>query len=117
MSQSESSLRSATARPAPSAWLQARPLWAGLSIVVMWLVVLFVGLFGGDIVSSTAGGDATSVPVVVTLLPFVLPATIVVARRGFRDTGQIDVTAPRGEESAARETPAGEPPALQSKAA
>jgi hypothetical protein len=52
----------------------------------MWLVVLFVGVFGGDILSSTPGGTSTSVPVVVVLIPFVLPATVVVARRGFRDT-------------------------------
>jgi hypothetical protein len=49
----------------------------------MWLAVLFVGLFGGDIVNSTPGGSSSSVPVVVVLLPFVLPATIVAARRGF----------------------------------
>jgi hypothetical protein len=50
----------------------------------MWLAVLLVGVFGGNILSSTPGGTSTSGPVVVTLLPFVLPATIVAARRGFR---------------------------------
>lgn len=63
----------------------ARALWAGVSITIMWLAVLFVGVFGENIVSSTPGGSTTSVPVVVALLPFVLPATIVVARRGFRE--------------------------------
>jgi hypothetical protein len=63
-------------------WLDARTLWTGLSIITMWLAVLFVGLFGGDFVSSSANGF-TKVPVVVFLLPFVLPATIVVGRRGF----------------------------------
>ena len=53
--------------------------------MTMWLAVLFVGIFGGNILSSTPGGTSTSVPVLVVLLPFVLPATIVVARRGFRD--------------------------------
>jgi hypothetical protein len=44
----------------------------------MWLAVLFVGVFGADIVSSAGpGGSTSSVPVVVVLLPFVLPATIV----------------------------------------
>jgi hypothetical protein len=69
-------------------WLYARALWAGVSITIMWLAVLFVGMFGGDIVSSTPGGTSTSVPVVVALLPFVLPATIVVARRGFREVSE-----------------------------
>jgi hypothetical protein len=51
----------------------------------MWLAVLFVGLFGGDFVSSSTTNGFTRIPVVVFLLPFVLPATIVVARRGFTD--------------------------------
>jgi hypothetical protein len=57
-------------------------LWAGLSIITMWLAVLFVGVFGSDFVSSTST-SFTRFPVVVFLLPFVLPATIVVGRRGF----------------------------------
>jgi hypothetical protein len=56
----------------------------------MWLAVLFVGVFGGNILSSTPGGTSTSVPVVVALLPFVLPATIVAARRGFRGLVEDD---------------------------
>ncbi len=64
-------------------WLYARALWAGLSIIIMWLAVLFVGVFGGDFVSISATGGSTRFPVVVFLLPFVLPATIAVARRGF----------------------------------
>jgi hypothetical protein len=63
-------------------WLHARALWAGLSIIVMWLAVLFVGLFGGDFVASSSA-SFTKIPIVVFLLPFVLPATISVARRGF----------------------------------
>jgi hypothetical protein len=73
-------------RPSSPLWFHARALWAGVAIMTMWLAVLFVGVFGENIVSSTPGGDSTSVPVVVALLPFVLPATIVVARRGFKET-------------------------------
>jgi hypothetical protein len=72
-------------RSSSSLWFHARALWAGISIATMWLAVLFVGVFGEDIVSSTPGGTSTSVPVVVILLPFVLPATIAVARRGFTE--------------------------------
>ena len=95
----ESSLQSARLQPSAD-WLHARALWAGLSIITMWLAVLFLGLFGGNILSSTPGATTTSVPVVVAVIPFVLPATIVVARRGFtevRDGRQGRVT---------RETPA-----------
>ena len=66
-----------------SAWLYAKALWASLSIITMWLAVLFVGVFGNDFVASSASGALTKFPVVVLLLPFVLPATIAVARRGF----------------------------------
>src|SRR3954468_12082553 len=69
-------------------WMYARALWAGLSIITMWLAVLFVGIFGGDFISNSATNGLTRFPVVVLLLPFVLPATIVVARRGF--TNAVD---------------------------
>ena len=70
-------------RASSTSWLHARALWAGLSIITMWLAVLFVGVFGGDFMSSSSTNGFTRFPVVVFLLPFVLPATIVVARRGF----------------------------------
>lgn len=79
-------------RPSSRLWLHARALWAGVSIVTMWLAVLFVGVFGGNILSSTPGGTSTSVPVVVAVIPFVLVATIVVARRGF---SEVPDTRPR----------------------
>ncbi len=75
-------------------WLYARALWAGLSIIIMWLAVLFVGVFGGDFVSSSSTGGLTKFPVVVFLLPFVLPATIAVARRGFTSGPEQRQSAP-----------------------
>src|SRR3954452_11417582 len=51
------------------AWVTSEALWAGLSIVTIWLAVLFVRIFGGQIVNGTAfGGD--SVPVVVVVAFF-----------------------------------------------
>ena len=88
-----------TAQPRPASspsWLHARELWAGLSIITMWLAVLFVGVFGGDFVHSSSTGGFTRFPVVVFLLPFVLPATIAVARRGF-------TSGPEERQSAAEE--------------
>jgi hypothetical protein len=66
-----------------SSWLQAKALWAGLSIITMWLAVLFVGIFGGDFVASSSTNGFTKFPVVVFVLPFALAATVVVGRRGF----------------------------------
>ncbi len=97
-----------------SSWLHARAFWAGLSIMTMWLAVLFVGVFGGDIVSTDASGF-TRVPVVVVLLPFVLPATIVVGRRGFSSAFDERRDVP-GEATPAREQPA-EPSPLRTKPA
>jgi hypothetical protein len=75
-------------------WLYCRSLWAGLSIIIMWLAVLFVGIFGGDFVSSSSANGFTKIPVVVFLLPFVLPATIAVARRGFASGPEERQSAP-----------------------
>jgi hypothetical protein len=80
-------------------------LWAGLSIIFMWLAVLFVGVFGGDFVSSSSNGF-TNIPVVIFLLPFVLPATVAIARRGFTSTpdephSETDETTRAPEEPAA----------------
>ncbi len=60
--------------------------WAGLAIAAMWIAVLCVGLWGGDIVSganAASGSSGSSVPVVVVVAPCALLATIVIARRGF----------------------------------
>ncbi len=108
---------SSVAKPgsaSPRAWLYARALWAAVSIIIMWLAVLFVGVFGGDFVSSSSANGFTKIPVVVFLLPFVLPATIVVARRGFASTPDEPRGAP-SEERHAREAPPAEPSALRVK--
>jgi hypothetical protein len=72
------------------AWLYAVPMWAGIAIVAIWLAVLFVGLFAGDIVSingTPGAGTTTNVPSVVVVAFFALLATIPVARWGFRSRG------------------------------
>ena len=79
--------------------------------MTMWLAVLFVGVLGGDIVSSTPGGTSTSVPVVVALLPFVLPATVAVARRGFRPVPDDQQRAP-DEGAGAQQRPRSTPQAV-----
>lgn len=87
-------------------WYQARALWAGLSIISMWLAVLFVGVFGGDFIRNSASSGFTKIPVVVFLLPFVLPATIVVARRGLTSAagtgrGAVEEKPPARQEATA----------------
>jgi hypothetical protein len=64
-----------------------REMWAALAIVVMWLTVLLTALFGPDIVTSSASGDAATVPSSVPVALFALLATWVVARYGFGRRG------------------------------
>jgi hypothetical protein len=56
-----------------------RPLFATIAIVGIWLAVLFVGVFGPDIVSN----DGSHVPAVVVVAICAMVATIPVARRGY----------------------------------
>jgi hypothetical protein len=62
--------------------MTARELWGGLAVVSMWLAVLFVGVFGGSIVTSHPP-NSSSVPVVVVVALFAVLGTVVVARRAF----------------------------------
>jgi len=64
--------------------MQNKYFWAGLSIVTMWLAVLFVGVFGPTM---DAGGPtgATGIPVALTVVAFfAVIGTILVAIFGFR---------------------------------
>ena len=80
---SASSMHPMPVRRLPGALLYARPLWAGLSIIAMWLAVLFVGVFGGNIVNASAGGSSSSVPVVVVVAGVALIATWGLGRVAF----------------------------------
>jgi len=69
-----------------ASWLHARALWGGLAIITMWIAVLFVGVFGGNIVSTSASGSSSSVPVVVVVAVVALLGTVGVGRRAFAIT-------------------------------
>ena len=67
--------------------LLVREFWAALSIIAMWLAVLFVGVFGGDMVFSSSSGTNT-IPSAVLVALFAVFGTAAVAKRGFRRTGE-----------------------------
>jgi hypothetical protein len=76
----------ATAR-ASRPWFLSRELWGGVTLLVAWLAVLFVGIFGGNIESAGAGGGSSSVPVVVVVAIAALLATVSVGRWAFGPRG------------------------------
>jgi len=57
--------------------------WGALSIVTMWLAVLFVGIFGGNLTSVSAGGDVTNIPSSIFLAFFAVIGTASIAKRVF----------------------------------
>ena len=71
------------ATPVREQWFRIREMWAAVSIAVIWLAVLFTAVFGPDIVSTSAGVSAATVPSVVVVVPFAFFATWSVAKYGF----------------------------------
>jgi len=99
-----------------SSWLRARELWGGLAIISMWLAVLFVGVFGGNIVSSSSSGSSSSVPVVVVVAVAALLGTVGVGRRAFVVTpANDDLRKALEDERQAREQLASEVSDLRAK--
>ncbi len=77
------------ARQGIAARLLVPGFWGALSIVSMWLAVLFVGIFGGDMTFANSGSGVTSIPSSVMLALFAVIGTSAVARHVFgrRDAG------------------------------
>ena len=71
-------------------WLLRREFWGGITLVVVWLSVLFVGIFGGNIESADAGGGSSSVPVVVVVAIAALLATVSIGRWAFGQSDRDD---------------------------
>jgi hypothetical protein len=61
----------------------AREMWAGLAIATMWVAVVFAAIFGPDFVSTTPGGDSTTIPSGVAVALFASIASWLVAKHGF----------------------------------
>ncbi len=63
--------------------------WGCLSIIAMWLAVLFVGVFGGDMRFTSSSGDGSTIPSAVLVALFAVIGTSAVAKRAFgrKDAG------------------------------
>lgn len=65
-------------------WPLSGTFWGGVSLVTIWLAVLFVGVFGGDIQIASVDGSRSSWPVVVVVALAAFLATVSVGRWAFR---------------------------------
>jgi hypothetical protein len=78
--------RPQTVQPGPRAWydrLLVPQMWATLGIAVMWIAVLFDGIYGGDIYSTSNDGNSTRIPSAVLVALFAFLGTAAVAKRAF----------------------------------
>jgi hypothetical protein len=58
--------------------------WGAVSIVAMWLAVLFDGIFGSDMTfNSVTNGSTTTIPSAVAVALFAFIGTVAVAKRAF----------------------------------
>jgi len=64
--------------------MQQKHLLVAACIIIMWLAVLFVGVFGSDIVNEGVT-DRQEVPVVAVVALFAMIASAVVGWAGFRE--------------------------------
>jgi hypothetical protein len=58
-------------------------MWATISIVAIWIAVLFDAVYGPDLVSASNDGTYTRVPSVIIVAVFAYLATMVVAKFGY----------------------------------
>ena len=70
-------------RPGIAARLLVPGFWGAVSIVAMWLAVLFDGIFGGNMVFANAGSGPTIIPSAVLLGLFAVIGTTSIAKRVF----------------------------------
>ena len=72
------------ARDSIAARLLVPAFWGAVSIIAMWLAVLFDGIYGNDMVfSNNTGGGPTIIPSAVAVALFAFIGTIAVAKRAF----------------------------------
>jgi len=71
------------ARDSVAARLLVPAFWAAVSIVAMWLAVLFDGIFGGDMIFASPANGTTTIPSAVAVALFAFIGTVAIAKRAF----------------------------------
>ena len=57
--------------------------WGAVSIVAMWLAVLFDGIYGSDMIFASPSNGTTTIPSAVAVALFAFIGTVAVAKRAF----------------------------------
>ena len=84
--QDESSVRSP--REGWASRILVREMWATVSIVAMWVAVLFVGVYGGEMTFHSVDSSFSTIPAVVGVALFAAIGTGSVAKRAFGRTSE-----------------------------
>jgi F0F1-type ATP synthase assembly protein I len=71
-------------RPQWAEFLKIRELWASLAISMMWLAVLVDAVWGPNFVSTSSGGNSTTIPSAIFVGLFAFLASASVAKYAFR---------------------------------
>ena len=71
-------------RPQWAELLRIREMWASVAISMMWLAVLFDAVYGPNFVSTSSGGNSTTIPSAIFVAFFAFLASASVAKRAFR---------------------------------
>ena len=73
-----------SARDSIAGRLLVPAFWGAVSIIAMWLAVLFDGIYGSDMVfNGNSGGGPTIIPSAVAVALFAFIGTVAVAKRAF----------------------------------
>lgn len=71
-------------RPPLEPWWRLPEIWGTAAIIMMWLAVLFVSVYGGDMSFHSTDGSFSTIPVGGLVAICAAIASAVVARRIFR---------------------------------
>jgi hypothetical protein len=66
-----------------SARLLVTEMWASVAIIAMWVVVAVSAVWGPDFVSTSSGGNSTTIPSGIAVAVFASIGTWAVAKHGF----------------------------------
>lgn len=71
------------ARQPADAWWRLPEIWASLGITTIWLAVIFVSVYGGDMTFASTGNGTTVIPVGAVVAVCAAVATAAVSKRAF----------------------------------